>query len=184
MGSGGGTELRVLNTCPLNVSQRQRWGFGGRLGSGVGSFLRGVQLQSALGLSRGVSSGDFPHCLSAERGRVRVSPLYLGLLSAFPGACLGLAWLKGGGLGPSQGSLECPEGIFYLAVGRAGCRLEWQGKSSFLFPLPARKLTANAVFSFRQPRGPFLTHLWELIVPSCSKVTVSSHVVLLPIYAE
>ena len=160
------------------------WGLAGVWGRELCVLQEGVQLQSALGLSRGVSCGDFPHCLSAEKGRVRVSPLYLGLLSALSGACLGLAWLKGGGLGPSQGSLECPEGIFYLGVGRAGCCLEWQGKSIFLFPLPARKLTANAVFSLRQPHGPFLTRLWELIVPGCSNMTVSSHVVLLPIYAE
>lgn len=151
------TELWIMSACPL----KRGWGLlrgpgsaEGALRLAAGSFLRGVQLRSAVGPSRGACDGDGSHCPSAEPGSQGSAPL-----SAAQSLAGGLSWseIRVGGecilacripgteepeewdtaegltlsLGPLKGPVRGPEGILNLEVGRAGSCLKWRAESGF-----------------------------------------------------
>lgn len=74
-----------------------------------------------------------------------------------------MAWVMGVGLGPSCGSLECPERALMFENQKSWVFCEIAGKSSFHFPLPARKLVALHLLPTTWALfGPFSCVSWEL----------------------
>lgn len=118
----------ILSPCWPEVSGSEAQGGRGRRGEGgaalwtwSGSLVSGLRRPAVISWG-----SDCSCCPSAEGGSGKEEASahpphsHLGLLRAWLGACDSLAWVKGVGLGPSQGSLECPERLSRLRTRRAG----------------------------------------------------------------